>query len=346
MSQWETIQDHSSHISPARLSLPKNHSTKRGKDIFDAVLKSSISITSNNMTNQPVERQSKFTVKSESNACIRVDTTYYIQQIQNTPSLITSHVTQPFVSNIRTVWTDLTRDEIVYTPLRIMHSYYKTVVLPMLKYTKECLHVCYTFITNELDGYVNPKLAPEMNIKDYQVEEKIKKTARAILDYMDLTQRTGMQQEEAREKAREIIKSLKTSSLQEKPELLRGDRDTDIVSFEVRAIMQVAKTERSQLKQQLKLLQSRLVNEKDTDLVISALKLEIDQLRAAAENNVRKQTEQALSRLGEIISLSSSIGIKMMQDLQQARRDALKELRFIYRDIYQINQVIDNTLLQ
>lgn len=227
-----------------------------------------------------------------------------------------------------------------------MHNYYKTAVLPMLKYTKECLRVCYTFITNELDDYVNPKLAPEMNIKDYQVEEKIKKTARAILDYMDLTQRTGMQQEEAREKAHEIIKSLKTSSLQEKPELLQGDRDIDIVSFESKAIMQVAKTERSQLKQQLELLQSRLVNEKDTDLVISALKLEIDQLRAAAENNVRKRTEQALSRLGEVISLSSSIGIKMMQDVQQARRDALKELRFIYRDIHQINQVIDNTLIQ
>lgn len=35
MSQWETIRDRSSHISPARLSSPKNHSTKRGKDIFD-----------------------------------------------------------------------------------------------------------------------------------------------------------------------------------------------------------------------------------------------------------------------------------------------------------------------
>ncbi|GAA5795220.1 hypothetical protein HPULCUR_000574 [Helicostylum pulchrum] len=295
MSQWETIQDRSSHISPTKLSSPKNYSTKRGKDIFDAVLKSSISTTSNNMTNQPVER-------------------------------------------VKTVWADLTTEKFVY--------YYETAAYPMLKYTKECIYVCYNFIKNELDGYVNPKIVPEMNIKDYQVEEKLKKTARAILDYMDLTQRTGMQQKEATEKAHEIIKSLKTNLLQEKPELLRGDRDTDIVSYEIRAIMQVAKTERSQLKQQLELLQSRLVEEKDTDLVISALKLEIDQLRAAAENNVRKRTEQALSRLDEIISPSTSIGIKMMQDVQQARRDALKELRFIYRDIYQINQVIDNTLLQ
>ncbi|KAG2229711.1 hypothetical protein INT48_004228 [Thamnidium elegans] len=309
MTQWETIQDRSSHISPTRLSLPKNHSTKRGKDIFD-------------------------------------DTTYYIQKIQDTPSFVTSHVTQPFVSNLQTVWKDLTKDEFVYTPIRIMHKYYETAVLPMLKYTKECLHVCYTFITNELDSYINPNLvvddtAPEMNIKDYQIEEKIKKTARRILDYMDLTQRTGMEQEEARDKAQEIIKSLKLETNLQETELLQV-KETDIVSFEIKAIMQVAKTERSQLKQQLELLQSRLVNEKDTDLVISALKLEIDQLRATAENNVRKRTEQALSRLDQNISPYSSIGI---QEIQQARRDALKELRFIYRDIYQINQVIDNTLL-
>lgn len=43
MTDWETIQDHSAHISPARRTPLKNHSTERGKDIFDGKTKIYIS---------------------------------------------------------------------------------------------------------------------------------------------------------------------------------------------------------------------------------------------------------------------------------------------------------------
>ncbi|KAI9365079.1 hypothetical protein BD770DRAFT_377726 [Pilaira anomala] len=177
---------------------------------------------------------------------------------------------------------------------------------------------------------------------DSVVEEKLKKTARRILEFIDLKQKTGMQQDQAKEKAREIIKSIKQETIFQEKEELEEKKDVDIISFETRAIAQVARTERSQLQQQLKLLQTRLVNGKDTDLVISALKLEIDQLRANAENKVRKRTDQAVSQINEIISPTSPIGIEMIQQIQKARRDALKDLRIVYRDIYQINQLIED----
>lgn len=285
---------------------------------------------------------------SESNACIRIDTTYYTQKAQYTQSFVTSHVTRPFVSNLQNVW--MTRDKFVYTPIRIMHNYYRTTALPILNSTKESLHLHLIYWKKELDNYINQSTesddtGSEHNLRDSVVEEKLKKTARRILEFIDLKQKTGMQQDQAKEKAREIIKSIKQeTNFQEKEELeeKKYAEDVDIISFEIRAIAQVARAERSQLQQQLELLQTRLVNGKDTDLVISALKLEIDQLRANAENKVRKRTDRAVSQINKIISPTSPIGIEMAQQIQKARRDALKDLRIVYRDIYQINQLIED----
>lgn len=38
MTQWETIHDRSSHISPVRLVQTKNYSTERGNGIFEGKL--------------------------------------------------------------------------------------------------------------------------------------------------------------------------------------------------------------------------------------------------------------------------------------------------------------------
>lgn len=250
-------------------------------------------------------------------------------------------------------------------PFKFLHKLYTTYLLSSWSWFKEVANLQCKKWLFQLEGYVNrPSKKPKtqqdnINLsEDSIVEDQLKKTAKRILNYIDqLNQesiKTGMKQEEAKEKAQEIIKSITDSTVQRNEEVVSelgsADSDAGIVAFEIQSIMETALQERLRLENQLDLILSHIqslnleeeLNE-DTDLFISALKTEIDQLRAAAENSVRKRTKMGLQHVEEIKSNTLVIA-HMKGDLQAAQRAALKELRQIYVKLYKTNEEIDKIM--
>jgi hypothetical protein len=214
----------------------------------------------------------------------------------------------------------------------------------------------------QLEDYVNspsstrkmPEQVPQK--QDFVVEDKLKKTAKRILDYIDqLNQesiQTGMKQEEAKEKAQEIIKSITESTTTQEIvlEFDTVDSDAVVAAFEIQSIMETALQEKLRLEDQLDLILSRVrvlsleeAPNEDTDLFISALKTEIDQLRVAAEKSVRERTEVGLKHVEKLKS-NTLVAAHMKKDLQSAQKAALKELRQAYAKLYQTNKEIDNIM--
>jgi hypothetical protein len=251
-------------------------------------------------------------------------------------------------------------------PLRFVNKIYVRYRFNPWTWLKEAVNLQCKKWLYQLEGYVNSlstKSTQQSNgnlpdKEDSMVEDKLKKTAKRILDYIDqLNQqsiKTGMKQEVAKEKAHEIIKSITESTTQRTGEIIpepdTTDSDAGVAAFEIQSIMETAVQEKLRLDDQLDLILSRvqtLSSEKelneDTDLFISALKTEIDQLRVTAENSVRERTKLGLKHVEEI-KTNALVTAHMKEDLQSAQRAALKELRQIYVKLYKTNKEIDKIM--
>ncbi|RCH89163.1 hypothetical protein CU098_009120 [Rhizopus stolonifer] len=239
--------------------------------------------------------------------------------------------------------------------LRIL-SQYQQHVLPLWTWIKEAVMELIQQWHAQLNEYVrigqrtDSKDAPI--IQDFMIEDAFKKTARRILDYIDQknqeNKKMGMQQEEAKEKARDIINSITQLTTTKKEKTGTSSQafksDTDLVAFEIQLIMKTAVDERVRLDKQLDLIQSKLETldlEQDTDFLKSALKAEIDQLRATAEDNVRKCTRLAFKNLEQIEQTNPIVIDHIKHDIQAAQRVALKDLRQVYSKLYKTTQDID-----
>lgn len=393
MAHWETIQDRSSYISQVRLVPPKNHSVERGNGIFEAVSKSSISITTTKsyISHTHHAKNSKSLFKSmplkllllvfvlttttslywqcsrpgsEINTiCSRVNNSLNMQHFWNEDAKASLHqsyvrVTQPLIIKLNNAyhWIDTadaiqrlgnSAEPLMHLPQKIAQEYVKPFWELVTKYTN--------LWRQQLDDYVeygNPAVdhpVAEVDSVDTMVEEKIKKTARRILEYIDQLNKdnvkAGMDGELAKRKAQEIIKDIKEEAnalKRQKLEALVLDKDDDLLEYEVKSILEVAQWEKDQLQRELVLLQSRLAVEDtgDKDLHLgTALKLEIEYLRANAENKVRERAKEAILHLQEDEATFTTV---MKDRIHSTQRDALKNLRQVYRNIYQTNQIIDN----
>lgn len=390
MAHWETIQDRSSYISQVRLVPPKNHSVERGNGIFEAVSKSSISITTTKsyISHTHHAKNSKSLFKSmplkllllvfvlttttslywqcsrpgsETNTiCSRVNNSLNMQHFWNKASLHQSYVrvTQPLIIKLNNAyhWIDTadaiqrlgnSAEPLMHLPQKIAQEYVKPFWELVIKYTN--------LWRQQLDDYVeygNPAVdrpVAEVDSVDTMVEEKIKKTARRILEYIDQLNKdnvkAGMDGKLAKRKAQEIIKDIKEEAnalKRQKLEALVLDKDDDLLEYEVKSILEVAQWEKDQLQRELVLLQSRLAVEDtgDKDLHLgTALKLEVEYLRANAENKVRERAKEAILHLQEDEATFTTV---MKDRIHSTQRDAFKNLRQVYRNIYQTNQIIDN----
>ncbi|KAL9551719.1 hypothetical protein MBANPS3_004121 [Mucor bainieri] len=306
--------------------------------------------------------------------------------------------TEPYISKIQHGyrWTETTSvksaykqsshfaKSLIYTeegqlrPMRYINQLQSSYIKPVWSYTKDYLHGHMVRLRHQMDDYIESgsHKSSHMNgaMKDGKeglansiVEDKLKRTAKRILDYIDQINEqsinTGMKQDEARLKAHEIIKSITdatTSSHTAHIHIIDIDEnssDVDRIAHEIQEIMEVALQEKAQLDEQLDLIQAKLssfaTRDKDENkderdvhqLTIAALKSEINHLRAIAENNVRDKAKASLTVV-ESISKSTSIKNRMKEDIQTAQRAALKDLRQVYVKLYQTNKLIDELASQ
>lgn len=143
----------------------------------------------------------------ENSICQRVDTTLYTQGIYHVKRTIHSQVTQTLASKAQ-VWVDLAHHS-VYTPSRIIQEHYQKTISPILNSRVERIKNYWLLFKREYNAYVNQRM--EYTTEETIIEEKVKKTAKWILEYIDQTNlatKTGMKKEDAKEKAQEIIKSI------------------------------------------------------------------------------------------------------------------------------------------
>lgn len=255
-------------------------------------------------------------------------------------------------------------------PVRYITQLQSIYLKPAWDYIKNSVHDHLVQLRYQMDDYIESGShksthtdgAEEENVNSGIVEDKLKRTAKRILDYIDqineVSVSTGMKQDEARIKAQEIIKSITDATTTSNAphlnmvDINKDSSDVDRIAFEIQEIMEVAALEKIQLDEQLDLIQAKVSsfamteNDEDTDerdvqhLTIVALKSEIDNLRAIAENNVRERAKASL-KVVESINKNASIKNRMKEDVQSAQRAALKDLRQIYVKLYQTNKLID-----
>ncbi|KAI8065383.1 uncharacterized protein B0P05DRAFT_589957 [Gilbertella persicaria] len=373
MTEWETILNKSSHTSPVKIRSPKNHSAER----VDQYLKA-VSLQTARQEN-PTQKKPVKSWIFKSIVCALFVISIFSWQQQETmlqyiqsPYTLYQHASNfpwviktkqewdnqyqariaPCVEKLEAInhWIETTSVKTVvekstdyiyqamYTSdnrLRIL-SQYQQHVLPLWTWIKEAVMELIQQWHAQLNEYVrigqrtDSKDAPI--IQDFMIEDAFKKTARRILDYIDQknqeNKKMGMQQEEAKEKARDIINSItQLTTTKKKRQALRPKLD-----------------ERVRLDKQLDLIQSKLETldlEQDTDFLKSALKAEIDQLRATAEDNVRKCTRLAFKNLEQIEQTNPIVIDHIKHDIQAAQRVALKDLRQVYSKLYKTTQDID-----
>lgn len=296
--------------------------------------------------------------------CSRVNNSLNIQHLwaEDTKASLHARVTQPLIIKLNKAyhWFDTadaiqklgnSAEPLMKMPQKMVQEYVK----PFWELVKENVIKYTNLWRQQLDEYVeygNPLVdspTEEVESVDTLVEEKIKKTTRRILEYIDQlnkeNKKAGMDGEQAKRKAQEIIKDIKEEAKalkRQRVEALVFDKDDDLLEHEVKSIVEVAQWEKDQLQRELGLLQSRLAvddtGDKDLHLV-AALKLEIEYLRANAETKVRDRAKEAILHLQE----NGAIITTTMKDrIHLTQKDALKNLRQVYRNIYQTNQIIDN----
>ncbi|CAO3618354.1 unnamed protein product [Mucor fragilis] len=255
-------------------------------------------------------------------------------------------------------------------PVRYMNQLQSNYTKPIWIYIKGSIHEQMVQLRHQMDDYIESGShkstftngAEEEGVPDGIVEDKLKKAAKRILDYIDQINEqsinTGMKQDEARLKAHEIIKSITDETTASSSahinmiDIKKDSSDVNRIAYEIQEIMNVAELEKTQLDEQLDLIQARLSsfatteNDENKDerdvqhLTIAALKSEIDNLRAIAENNVRERAKVGL-KVTEGINKSPKIKNRMKEDIQTAQRAALKDLRQVYVKLYQTNKLID-----
>ncbi|KAI8884287.1 hypothetical protein K501DRAFT_284903, partial [Backusella circina FSU 941] len=202
----------------------------------------------------------------------------------------------------------------------------------------------------------------DLSLSSRMVEDNIKRTAKRILDYMDQINqdsvRSGMKREDARRKAHDIIREITHSNTikdeteyqgnLEEESVESSEQEISKVACEIQAILQVSQLQQVELKEHLISIQAylspMLLNIQDPELLASALKSEIDQMRQDAEDQVRARTNQALSRVRPL--LTDAVMSRVKSDIHSAQRAGLKELRQVYPLIYQVNEAIDNLFNQ
>lgn len=300
--------------------------------------------------------------------CSRVNNSLNMQHLWREDAKASLHqsyvrVTRPLIIKLNNAyhWIDTadafqrlgnSAEPLMHLPQKIAQEYVK----PFWELVKEKVTKYTNLWRQQLDDYVeygNPAvehpIVQQVESVDTMVEEKIKKTARRILEYIDQLNKenakAGMDGELAKRKAQEIIKDIKEEAnalKRQKLEVLVLDKNDDLLEYEVKSILEVAQWEKEQLQRELALLQSRLIVEDTGDKNLhlgAALKLEVEYLRANAENKVRERAKEAILHLMENEETFSSA---IKDRIHSIQRDALKNLRQVYRNIYQTNQIIDN----
>ena len=247
--------------------------------------------------------------------------------------------------------------QLVYTAdgklrvLEVTRQVHYTYLLPWWTSTKTWTLDRIHQWRKELDDYVESgQTTKEERVPTEDVEDKLRKTAKRILEYIDQksqeSKKMGMKQEEAKVKAQEIIKNIMQETEKQAPEplLLDFENTMDRVAFEIQSIMETAAQQKVMLNKQLDLIQERiktLDRQQDLSFLVNALKAEVDQLRVIAENSVRERTQLALSQLEEMQETNPSVQSHIKRDFQTAQHAALKDLREAYIKLYQTNQEID-----
>lgn len=302
--------------------------------------------------------------------------------------------TEPYISKLQQGyrWTETTSvksalkqtgyltKSLIYTeegqlrPVRYTKQLQSTYMKPVWNSIKGYLYGHILRLRHQMDDYIKSGShksvytdGAEEDLPDGIVEDKLKRTAKRILEYIDQINEqsinTGMKQDEAKLKAQEIIKSITDATTTSNSahiniiDISEDSSDVDKIAYEIQEIMEVALLEKTQLDEQLDLVQAKLSsfalteedqNEDERDvqhLTITALKSEIDNLRAIAENNVRERAKTSL-KVVESINKGTSIKNRMKEDIQTAQRAALKDLRQIYVKLYQTNKLIDKLASQ
>ncbi|KAG2195213.1 hypothetical protein INT46_010780 [Mucor plumbeus] len=299
--------------------------------------------------------------------------------------------TEPYISKIQQGyrWTETTSiktacreasifaESLIYTPenqFRLVYYaklFQRKYITSSWTYVKDIIYKYLVQLRHQIDDYIKSgsieSLHRNENVKnEYEkddgnngiMEDKLKRTAKKILDYIDQINKesanTGMKQDEAREKAQEIIKSITgatTNGHVHKQKVININEEStnvDKIAYEIQEIMELASTEKMHLNEQLDLVQSRLsilqtTEGQETQLLFPALKAEIDHLRAIAENNVRQRTKSSL-QLVQGMNANPNIKNRMKEDLESAQRAALKDLRQVYVKLYQTNKLIDELI--
>ncbi|KAI8646200.1 hypothetical protein BD408DRAFT_410369 [Parasitella parasitica] len=302
-----------------------------------------------------------------------VDNSWFHDNQQKTKEwlVLTVESCEPYVSKIRQAYRWFATTSIktaykethsfarskIYTPQNELRS-----VKYITKHIRDIVDKLWVKLRLQMEEYIDSGSIASLhsNKKDsensYVVEDKLKKTAKRILDYIDQineeSANTGMKQNEARLKAQEIIKGIAdaiTVDHVQMPQTIsinQDSTDVDKIAVEIHKIMELASLEKKQLDEKLDLIQSKLLTlptdneEQDSHLLIIALKAEVDQLRATAEQNVRKKTKSSL-QIVESIHAIPSIKNHMREDIQSAQRAALKDLRQVYIKLYQTNKLMD-----
>ncbi|KAI7877081.1 uncharacterized protein EV154DRAFT_525586 [Mucor mucedo] len=219
MTQWETIHDHSSHISPVRPARIKDYSTDRGNGIFEAVSKSYIPTASNMSQHhifvKPTNKHKSTLMRLAVHFLLLsipvfLFWQYYAQNMTvNTHRLhhvkrtIQSQVTQPFL-NAQQASIDMAR-HFIYTPSRIIHDHYKQTISPIITSNELIIKHYWLLWKQDYDAYVNSKM--DYTSTEIILDQSVKKTAEWIREYIQ-TPREGMRKKDADEKAQQIVKSI------------------------------------------------------------------------------------------------------------------------------------------
>ncbi|KAK4519022.1 adenine phosphoribosyltransferase [Mucor velutinosus] len=442
MSQWETILDKSSHISPVKINPPKNHSTERLEILMKSKSttkaratshESEASITSRRFPIRAIITSTLILVSlaymtasigcsiNRSNSAhhpicrrvVQLQSPYELYNGAMNKNLIHNskqrsrawlhqkmdscyEATEPYISKVKQGyrWTETTSvksafkltshvvKSLIYTdgeqlgPVRYINQLQSNYIKPVWNYIKDYIHKHMVQLRHQMDDYIESGShelaytngAEEQGVSGGIVEDKLKRTAKRILDYIDQINEqsinTGMKQDEARLKAHEIIKSITDATTASNPahiniiDINKDSSDVEKIAYEIQEIMEVAVLEKRQLDEQLDLIQAKLSsfavtgnddkNKDERDVhhfTIAALKSEIDNLRAIAENNVRQRAKASVT-VAESINRSPSIKNRMKEDIQTAQRAALKDLRQVYVKLYQTNKLIDTLASQ
>ncbi|KAI8970355.1 hypothetical protein BDF20DRAFT_890769 [Mycotypha africana] len=407
MSQWETILDQQSHISPVRFIPHKDHSAEWVEDMFrtysssDAFQQSQQvplmnSSTAHTMTTlQLKKKRSSWLYRLGKSSIIsiiiiviagcslskhcdtfvkhdrttihhhnNVDTLCQYLHLLNadqitkaaTETILQNPVLKPATSYALSGyrWVESTNlseasKQIKQYSQKKLNDHY----IPLLKslyqsYVSDVITRLIDDYKQQLKEYIesgsSKSLSSDgqwvMKEKQDSKKDRIRQTAKRIVDYLDEKSRKsamrGMHKEEAKEKAREIIQNLIQNGNHDKT-IIGDNFHTDsntisneadlhsLVAKEIHSILEYAAAEKAQLIHQLNLIQaqikeapsSTLANDYNDDkrddeagkddlqqkqrYFVFALKNEVEVLRATAEDNIRKRTKLSSERVGTLM---------------------------------------------